>query len=335
MLANVSYSDIKSAHARIKPYVKKTPIVTSGLLNEWLGHKIYFKAECLQTVGAFKLRGATNFIAKLAENNNLPQQFVANSSGNHAQAVAYAAKQFNTKATIFSAQNISGVKAAATEYYGAKLSLFDNRQLADKAVKEASLQENTIWIPPFNHPDIIAGQGTVAYEALQQCNNQIDAVFAPCGGGGLLSGTKICAKKIKPDISVIGAEPLEANDAAQSLRNNQIVYIDKNIVTLADGAATPSVGEHTFSHLKDLDDFFEVNESKIAYWTQWLQHLLKLHIEPTCAMSMQAVVDWLKKQNPNKKLHILVIISGGNISAKSMQNIWRVDYLDNPPSINI
>lgn len=334
MKPTIEFSDIEDAYQRITGIVQKTPVVQSKLLNKWLGHDIYFKVECLQTTGAFKLRGASNFIAKLAQQNSLPTQIVANSSGNHAQAVAYAAKHFSIPVTIYATKNISAVKAAATKYYGAKLKLFDTRIEADNAVVEASHKPGVIWIPPFNHPDIIAGQGTAALEALQQTSN-IDAIFAPCGGGGLASGTLIASRQLSPESKVIGVEPLMANDAAQSLREGRIVSLSEAPITLADGAATPSVGEHTFPLLQELDGFFEVDETKIAYWTQWLQHLLKLHIEPTCAMVMQGVVDYLKNlpTQQTARQRILVIISGGNISAQSMAKIWRDDHLQTPPEL--
>ncbi|OFA30143.1 serine/threonine dehydratase [Glaciecola punicea] len=336
-MTNISFTDISLAHERILHMVQRTPIVQSTLLNTWLGHDIYFKVECLQTTGAFKLRGASNFIAKLAQNNSLPKHIVANSSGNHAQAVAYAAKHFNIPVTIYCTKSISTVKAAATAYYGATLAQFDDRPSADKAVELASKQPGVVWIPPFNHPDIIAGQGTAALEALQQTSD-IDAIFVPCGGGGLAAGTLIAAKHIRPNAKVIGVEPLMANDAARSLRAGHIIALDKAPITLADGAATPSVGEHTFKYLKQLDAFYEVDEQQIAYWTQWLQHLLKLHIEPTCAMVMQGVKEYLQNLPKhlsigNKRQQILVIISGGNISAQSMVAIWQEDHLKYPPSL--
>lgn len=331
----MTFTDIQTAYERIKTIVQRTPIVESELLNSWLGHQILFKVECLQTTGAFKLRGASNFIAKLAEQNSLPARIVANSSGNHAQAVAYAAKHFNIPVTIYSSKNISAVKAAATQYYGAELKLYDTRTEADAAVQLASEASDTQWIPPFNHPDIIAGQGTAALEALQDMKTHYkavpDAVFAPCGGGGLVSGTLIATRHLAPLAQVMGVEPLAANDAAESLRTGKICSLQGPADTLADGAATPSVGEHTFGLLQQLDGFYEVNEQDIAYWTQWLQHLLKLHIEPTCAMPMQGVIEWLRTQSQPKK--VLVIVTGGNISAQSMQKIWQYDHLLKPPSL--
>lgn len=323
--------DIRAAHARISTHIHQTPIVESHLLNQWLGHRILFKAECLQRTGAFKVRGALNAIGRLAQSNRLPQRIVANSSGNHAQAVSFAAQKYGIPAKIFSTENVSAVKAAATRYYGAELALYPTRPLADVAVQEAAREPGTVWIPPFNHPDIIAGQGTLFMDAHTQTGD-VDVVAVPCGGGGLSSGTLIAARALNPDAKVIGAEPLAANDAAQSLRAGKIVALDGPPVTLADGAATPSVGEHTFPFLQQMDGFYEVEEHQIAYWTQWLHHLLKLHIEPTCAMTMAAVCRWLR--NTNKTQTVLVLISGGNIDQRKMQQIWETDYLTQLPSLD-
>ncbi|MEG3766834.1 serine/threonine dehydratase [Alteromonas sp. 14N.309.X.WAT.G.H12] len=325
-----TFADVEAAAVRLKGKVKHTPLLESRLLNKWMGQRILFKAECFQTIGAFKVRGATNFLTKLAERNALPQRIVANSSGNHAQAVAYAASQMGIPCCIYSTATISPVKAAATEYYGAELSLYPTRPEADEAVQKAALEPGTVWIPPFNHPDIIAGQGTACLEALQDAG-AVDAVFTPCGGGGLLSGTLITTNALQPDAKVIGAEPLNANDAARSLQSGKIETLTSAPNTLADGAATPSVGPYTFPLLQQLDDFYEVDEVQIAYWTQWLQHLLKVHVEPTSAMSMAAVAAWALEAKPQSTA--LVILSGGNISQQSMMKLWEKDYLLQPPML--
>ena len=329
---NICLNDIREASNRISPFIKKTPIINSSLLNSWLGHQIEFKAECLQTIGAFKLRGALNTLLKAKEQGRLPQKVVASSSGNHAQAVAYAAKLLGIEATIFSPKNISAVKAAATRYYGATLDLSETRLEADEKAKQAATQADTIWLPPFNHPDIVAGQGTVMLETLAQTEG-IDGVFAPCGGGGLLSGCLIASRALSPTTQVCGVEPLLGNDAAQSLRAGSIVRLAEQPKTLADGAATLAIGDVTFEYLKQLDGFYEASEQQIAYWTQWLQHLLKIHVEPTCAMSMVGVASWLSQQTQPKK--VVVILSGGNIDQHKMQQIWQQDHLATVPTLNL
>jgi threonine dehydratase len=324
---------IYQAQKRITHFVHRTPVMESQLLNGWLGHRILFKAECLQKVGAFKIRGAINAIARMHEEKRLPKHIVANSSGNHAQAVACAAQLFGIGATIYGGRNMSAVKAAATRAYGAELKLFDSRPEADKAVQEAAEVPDTEWLPPFNHPDIMAGQGTAVAEALEDCGS-VNTVAVPCGGGGLLSGSYVAAKAKNPDIKVIAAEPLNSNDAAESRRKGEIVRFTTPQLTIADGAATPAVGDLTFPFVQKADGFYEVSEQAIIYWTQWLQHLLKLHVEPTSAMTMQAVVDWLRDTRPKTTQTILVVISGGNIAADKMASIWQEDFLNCPPDLS-
>jgi threonine dehydratase len=287
--------------------------------------------ECLQKTGAFKIRGASNILSKLHEQNMLPSKVIANSSGNHAQGVAYAANLFNLPSTIYCSDTISSIKASATQFYGAHLYKFPNRKQADLEVQEKSKEDGTLWIPPFNHPDIIAGQGTAAYEALQEVPN-IDAIVAPCGGGGLLSGTLVSARAHNTQIEVIGVEPLLGNDAAISLRTGDIHTLEESPNTLADGAATLAVGDITFNYLKELDNFYEANETNIAYWTQWLQHLLKVHIEPTSAMAMHGASQWLK--NKKTQQSVMIILSGGNIDQEKMQKVWSENHLEQLPSLN-
>ena len=327
----VTLTDIHQAATRIQPFAVATPILSSTKLNSMLQQKIFFKCECLQKTGSFKIRGAANYIVKVAEKNKQIRHIVANSSGNHAQAVAYVSTKLGLGSTIYANKTISSIKAAATRSYGAQLHTYDSRPAADEATEQASKAMNTLWVPPFNNPNIIAGQGTVALEALTELENNVDAIFAPCGGGGLLSGTLITARANVPKAKVIGAEPKNANDAALSLQKNAIVSLNETPNTLADGAATPAVGEHTFPYLKQLDDFVEVNETRIAYWTQWLHHLLKMHVEATCAMSMEAVLQWAKTAPKNSRA--LVILSGGNISQASMMKIWSEDHLLNTPTL--
>jgi len=321
---------IKEAKNRINGLINETPILTSALLNQWCGHEIYFKAEGFQKIGAFKARGACNTVSWLIENNEKPDHIIANSSGNHAQAVAWASNMFGIKSSIFMPSFSSKVKIQATASYGADVILSESRQEADEKVKTASKNNGTYWIPPFNHEMVINGQGTAAYEALSEIDD-IDAVFAPCGGGGLLSGTLIAARGLSPNTEVIGAEPKNANDASISLQENSIHKLSETPNTLADGAMTLSVGDLTFEYLKKLDDFIEVTESDMIYWTQWLTHLLKVRIEPTSAIAMEAAKQWLKKQSAKKK--IIILLSGANIDQETNSKIWSNDYLTQTPTL--
>jgi threonine dehydratase len=326
------FTDVQAAARRIKSNIHRTPVVSSASLNQWLGHEILFKCECLQKIGAFKARGGLNTVSWLCESPVRPEKIVANSSGNHAQAVAWAAQMQKIPATIFMPDNVSAVKAQATRAYGAEIVLCESRQQVDLRVEEAAQQAGVVWIPPYNHPQIVAGQGTAAMEALEELD-EVDAVFAPCGGGGLLSGTYLAARAMKPQALVIGVEPAMANDAAESRRSGAIQSLRGPADTIADGARTPSVGPITFEFIRQLDDFYEVEEAPIIYWTQWLQHLLKLHIEPTSAMSMDGVVRWLAKQK--KRQTVLVILSGGNIDQLTMRNIWAENQLHRQPSLSV
>ncbi len=317
--------EIVDAKNRIHKFINRTPIVSSALLNEWLGHDIFFKAECLQKIGAFKARGACNTISWLADNGKLPKQIIANSSGNHAQAVAWASSQFGIPSKIFMPSYSSKVKIQATQSYGAEVELCETRDIADKKVKEQANKSGVFWIPPFNHYQVIYGQGTVAYEVFDELDN-VDAIFAPCGGGGLLSGTVLSTHSLSSKTKVYGAEPLNANDAAQSLKQNSIQKLQSIPNTLADGAMTMAIGEITFEHLKKLDGLYEISEKDMIYWTQWLTHLLKLHVEPTSALGMEAGFQWLKSQKSKKR--IVVILSGGNIDQNTQSKIWEDSFLE-------
>ena len=321
--------DIIKAHQRIKPYINKTPVLTSSLLNTYLGHEIYFKAEGFQKIGAFKSRGGCNTVTWLIENNKKPGSIVANSSGNHAQAIAWASSLFGIPATIYMPENASTVKIQATAAYGANVVLSESRTLTDEKVKQAAKPEGTYWIPPFNHEQVIAGQGTAVFEAIREIG-EVDAVFAPCGGGGLLSGSLVSARALSPGADVIGAEPLSGNDAAESLRKGSIQQLTSAPDTLADGARTMSVGDITFEYLKRSDGIYEIEEFWLRYWTQWLTHLLKISIEPTSALAMEAAKRWMKKQAAKKK--VLIVLSGGNTDQATYAKIWKDDLLSELPA---
>lgn len=320
--------EIIQANDRIKNLINQTPLIKSTLLNQWTGHEVYFKAECLQKIGAFKARGASNAISCLINNKKYPKQIIANSSGNHAQAIAWAASKFGIPSKIFMPSYSSTVKIQATKSYGAEVELCESRTIADGKVKEQSNEKGVFWIPPFNNQDVIYGQGTAAFEILNKLDN-VDAIFAPCGGGGLLSGSILATHSLSPKTKIYGAEPLNANDAAQSLRSNSIQRLTTIPKTIADGAMTMAIGDITFEYLKKLDGMYEIKESNIIYWTQWLSHLLKLHIEPTSALGMDAGIQWLKSQKSKKR--IVIIITGGNIDQETQLKIWEKNFLNLQP----
>lgn len=320
---------IVRARKRIAPYITNTPILESGLLNDWLGHRVLFKAEGFQKIGAFKVRGALNTLLKLKENKALPEHVVAFSSGNHSQAVAYAAKLLGIKATIAMPSFTSSVKQQATRSYGAEVITTKTRQEAEAAM-HYYIDEGAYFIHPYDHDDVIAGQGTACLEALK-AGIKPHAIFASCGGGGWLCGSYLAAQKFDPSIQVYGAEPKSANDAAQSLRKGKIVALKDTPKTIADGVRTLAISERTFAIMQQLAGIIEVAENDIIYWTQWLTHLLKHTVEPSSALAMAGAAEWLAEQAEPKT--ILVLLSGGNISPETHQKIWQKNHLETPPML--
>jgi threonine dehydratase len=297
------------------------------MLNKMLGHDIIFKAEAYQTTGAYKIRGALNTLLHLKEQGKLPRDIVAFSSGNHAQAVSWAAAKMGVKAKVFMPSFTSKIKQQATIFYGAELVLTNTRKEAEAFTREAE-RGGAYLIPPFDHDMEIAGQGTACFEALQD-GTKPDAIFAPCGGGGLLSGTLLATRLLNPDSKIYGGEPAKANDATLSYRSGKIFRFDDSPQTIADGARTLAVSERTFHYLKQLNGFYEVAEDDIIYWTQWLTHLLKIPVEPTSAVAMGAAFEWLKTQKTKQR--VLIILSGGNIAPEVHRAIWANDYLERVP----
>ena len=323
-------AEISITQARIAPYIHRTSLVTSTLLNNWLGHDIIFKPECFQKIGAFKARGAINKLLTLKEQNRLPNHVVAFSAGNHAQGVAWAAQQFGVKATIFLPEIASSIKKQATRSYGAEVIITKTRQEAEDRTAELA-EKGAYLIPPYDDDDIITGQGTAAYEALEDLETKPDAIFAACGGGGLLSGSYLAKTLLSPESKLFGVEPICANDAASSYRERKIYRFEDSPPTIADGVRTLSVSPRTFHYLQQLDGFYEVDEEKIIYWTQWLSHLLKTSLEPTAALAMAGAHTWLKDQK--QKQHVLIILSGGNIAPDVQKQIWKKSYLEEIPKL--
>lgn len=315
----LTFADIEAAAKRVAPYVHRTPILTSEQLNRRIGHNLFFKAECFQKVGAFKARGAINTLRWLQESGSLPPRVIAYSSGNHAQAVAWAATLFGVPSLVFMPTTVSKVKAAATAAYGAEVVLTDSRPEAEaRARKEVAA--GGLLIPPYDHDQVICGQGTACLEALEQIPVAVDAIFAPCGGGGLVSGTWLAARGRSPSAKVFAAEPEIANDAARSYRSGQIFRWEASPPTVADGVRTLAVSERTFAYIRQLDGFFEIGEPDILEYTRWLCHFLKAHCEPTAALGLAAAAQWARTQSSAK--NVLVILSGGNADAEVIRKVW-------------
>ncbi|MCZ6924104.1 MAG: serine/threonine dehydratase [Rickettsia endosymbiont of Ixodes persulcatus] len=327
-----SSQNVAAAHNRIKQHLHLTPIVHSKSLNEMLGHEIFFKVESLQKTGAFKVRGVLNHLLELKGQGKLPDKIVGYSTGNHGIGLAYASKLFGIKTRIYLPLNTSKVKQQAALYYGGEVIYTNTRQEAEERAKEDT-EQGFYYMHPSDSDFTIAGAGTLCYEALQQLGFSPDAIFASCGGGGLISGSYLAKELISPTSLLIGSEPLMANDAYLSIKNNKIYRFDNAPTTIADGLKTLSISARTFEYLKKLDHFYLAEEYEIYYWTAWLTHLLKVICEPSSSINMVSVINFLKMQSQPQKL--LVLISGGNINPILYNELWKEEYLTVPPNIKI
>ncbi|WP_153505682.1 threo-3-hydroxy-L-aspartate ammonia-lyase [Cumulibacter manganitolerans] len=304
----IGFEDVVAAADRIAGAAVRTPVLTSPRLDDELGARVYFKCENLQLVGAFKFRGAYNAIARLS-----PQQrsrgVVAYSSGNHAQAIALAATMQGARSTIVMPTDAPRLKRAATERYGATVVEYD-RYAEDRiavAQRIADEQGATV-IPPYDHADVMAGQGTAAKELLEQ-TGPLDVVVAPLGGGGLLSGTAVATRALAPDAAVYGVEPAAGDDGRRSLAAGRIVTIDTPR-TIADGAQTQFLGALTFPVLRALvADVVTVPDESLVQTMRWFFENLKLVVEPTGCLAAAAVRDGLIDVRGKR---VGVIVSGGN-----------------------
>lgn len=312
---------VAKAYDRIKPYLHKTPLMQSNLLNKMLGCKVYFKMDAVQKTGAFKIRGVLNHLLNLQEQSSMPKQIVAYSTGNHALAMAYAAQLFNIQARVYLPKNVSPLKKDIAKSYGAEVIEVKTRQEAEDAAKKDGAN-NYHYLHPSDDDSTIAGAGTMCYEALidmKTMDKAPDAIFGPCGGGGLLSGTYLAKELLSPASELHGVEPEIADDAYRSLQDGKIFRFTQSPNTIADGLRALSVSERTLNYLKKLDGFHLVDEESIGCWTSRLIQMTKLTCEPSAAISMAAVKKWIAK-NPNKV--VLVLITGGNVDPDFYQTLY-------------
>jgi len=307
------FNDVKKAAKRISPHAHNTPVLQSSWFNRETGGNLYFKCENFQKVGAFKFRGACNAILNLPEEEG-EKGIVTHSSGNHAQAVALASKMAGYPATIVMPENAPKVKVIAVRQYGADIVFCESTIKSREETAQKIIQKTgATFIHPYNHPDVIAGQGTCAKELLEEIPG-LDIIIAPVGGGGLISGTLIAAKAIKPDITVIGAEPKLADDAWRSLKSGKIEPVLRTD-TIADGLRT-SLGTLTFSIIRThIDDIVTVPEESIIRDMRRVWERMKIIIEPSCAVPVSAIMDG-KVDVTGKKVG--VIITGGNVDLNEL-----------------
>ncbi|MCI1001648.1 threo-3-hydroxy-L-aspartate ammonia-lyase [Ochrobactrum soli] len=309
MRALPTYDDVVSAAGQIEGHALRTPVLTSAALDAETGAQFFFKAENLQRIGAFKFRGAFNALTRFSDEQK-KRGVIAFSSGNHAQAVALSAKLLGISATILMPEDAPQSKLEATRGYGANVITFnrykdDRDALTNRLAEEGGLT----LIPPYNHPHIIAGQGTATKELIEEVG-PLDALFVCVGGGGLIAGSALAAKALSPDCAVYGVEPEAGNDVQQSLRAGKIVRIDTP-QTLADGAQTQAPGDLTFAIIREkVTDVLAVSDQALVDGMKFFARQMKLVVEPTGCLAF-AGARQMADQLRGKRVG--VIVSGGNV----------------------
>jgi threonine dehydratase len=309
----LTFDAIRAAHARIRDKIHRTPVMTSQTLDELAGNRLFFKCENLQKVGAFKARGATNAVLLLSE-SEAARGVVTHSSGNHAAALARAAKLRGIPAYIVMPSNAPQAKQASVRRYGGEIILCEPTLAAREATaREVVQRTGASFIHPYDNLNVMAGQGTTAIELLEDVPD-LDAILCPVGGGGQLSGIAVAAKAIRPQIRIIGVEPAAADDAARSLKEGRILPAGTP-VTIADGLKT-SLGEKPFAEIQRLvDDIVTVRETSIVQAMRLIWEVLKIIVEPSGAVSYAGVVEGSYK---SRDARIGLILSGGNLDLERL-----------------
>ena len=304
-----TFADVESAAAQIRGVAHKTPVLTSRTINDRVGAEVFFKCENLQRGGAFKFRGGYNALSRLSEDER-KRGVVTFSSGNHAQAIALAGKVLDIPRVIVMPSDAPTVKRIATEGYGGEVVLYDREREDREAIgQRLSLQRGLTLIPPYDHPHIIAGQGTAVRELIEE-TGALDYVFVPCGGGGLLSGSAIAARAMAPACKVVGVEPEAGDDATRSFKTKTLQTVH-NPKTVADGARTPSLGSLTFPLvLQHVSDMTTVDDPTLLKTMFYLWERMKIVVEPTGALGAAAVFDG---GFPLRGTRVGVVLSGGNV----------------------
>lgn len=312
----VEYKDILSAQRRLIDQVRQTPVLPVDLPGDEPGGPIWLKCENFQRTGAFKFRGAFNAISRLSDEEK-QRGVLTYSSGNHAQALALAGGLLKVETTIVMPGNAPEIKRRATEEYGGRVVEYNPEKITrEELAAELQVKGGQTLIPPYDHPHIVAGQGTAALEMTEQCDPP-DYLLTPCGGGGLLSGSAIAAKAVNPHCRVIGVEPELADDATRSFYSGKLHTVH-NPPTIADGARTPSLGKVTFPLVrKYVDQMVTVSEDEIIAAVRFLFFQAKLVVEPSGALGVAALLG----RAVSVTGRVGVIISGGNIDGDTMIEI--------------
>lgn len=314
----VSYVDIAEAAKRLDGVSHITPVARSTTLDSVTGCQVFLKCENLQRTGAFKFRGAYNALSQLSDEQK-NTGVLTYSSGNHAQAVALAGSLLGIATTVIMPDDAPEIKRKATEGYGAEIISYDRSQYSrEDLAKDISRERRLPIIPPYDHPHIVAGQGTTGLELFSQVPD-LDVLLVCCGGGGLLSGCSIAAKYLNPSCKVYGVEPANADDATRSFHTGTIQTVH-NPDTVADGARTPYLGQVTFPIImQNVDDMVTVSERSIIKAMYFMWERLKLVVEPTGALALSALFGGTLSF-PGKKVG--VVISGGNVDIQAAATLF-------------
>ena len=304
-----TFDDVRAASARIAGHAHRTPVLTSRTADAELGAELFFKCENFQRMGAFKFRGAFNALSRFDEHQRRAG-VVAFSSGNHAQAIALSARILGMPAVIVMPHDAPAAKIAATKGYGAEVVVYDRYKEDREAIGHGLADERGMTlIPPYDHPDVIAGQGTAALELIEDVGT-IDALFVCLGGGGLLSGSALSARALSPSCKVYGVEPAAGDDGQRSFRTGRIVSIETP-KTIADGAQTQRLGDCTFPIIRrDVDDVFTVSDAELVEAMRFFAERMKMVVEPTGCLGY-AAARRMKSELAGRRVG--VILSGGNV----------------------
>ncbi|MDC6292823.1 threo-3-hydroxy-L-aspartate ammonia-lyase [Ralstonia pseudosolanacearum] len=317
----ITYDDVVAAHARLQGQVHRTPVLTSTTANALTGAELFFKCENFQRMGAFKFRGAYNALSQFT-----PEQSKAGvitfSSGNHAQAIALSARLLGMRAVIVMPKDAPTIKVEATRGYGGEVVFYDRYTEDREAIgRRLAEQHGLTLIPPYDHPHVMAGQGTAAKELIEE-TGPLDLLLVCLGGGGLLSGCATAARALSPACRIIGVEPEAGNDGQQSLRKGEIVHIDTP-ATIADGAQTQHLGHYTFAVIRALvDDIATVSDADLVDTMRFFAGRMKIVVEPTGCLAAAAA---LRQRVEVRGKRVGVIISGGNVDLQHFARLVQAD----------
>lgn len=304
-----TFDDVIAASKRIEGHAHRTPVLTSRTVDDELGAQVFFKCENFQRTGAFKFRGAFNALSKFNERQR-KAGVVTYSSGNHAQAIALSARLLGIPATIVMPHDAPSMKVTATKGYGGNVVIYDRyKEDREEIGRNFAEKHGMTLIPPYDHPDVIAGQGTAAKELFEEVGS-LDTLFVCLGGGGLLSGSALSARAMSPQCKVYGVEPVAGNDGQQSFRSGSIVHIETP-KTIADGAQTQHLGHYTFNVIQHtVNDILTATDEELVDCMRFFASRMKIVVEPTGCLGFAAARQ-MKSQLKGKRVGVLV--SGGNV----------------------